>query len=157
MSKIILIGHGGSGKDFLLKKMTHRGYNKAISYTTRQPRQGEIPGVDYHYITEQQFHQMTQDDIWHEMDCYRGWYYGSTKEDFKSKNIFIKTPEGIQKMSDIDRAKCFVIYLDIPENIRRERLIARNDVDSVERRLASDALAFENFKDYDLRITNPFF
>ena len=157
MSKIILIGHGGSGKDFLVKRMMQKGYLKAISYTTRLPREGEIPDVDYHYITEEEFHSMTKADMWHEMDCYRGWYYGSTKEDFKTKTLFIKTPEGMQKMSHLDRAKCFVIYLDIPEDIRKERLIARNDADSVDRRLAADNTAFKDYKDYDLRINNPFF
>lgn len=156
-SKIILVGSGGSGKDFLAKKFQQRGYEKAISYTTRPIRENEKDGVDYHYVTEQFFLDMTTKNAWHEMDCYRGWYYGSLKEDFEEKTLFIKTPEGLAKMSSEDRNKCFIIYLDIPEGVRKERLQSRNDADSVDRRLIADNLAFQNFKDFDLRVTSPNF
>jgi hypothetical protein len=41
--------------------------------------------------------------------------------------------------------------------MRRERLLRRSDAHDAERRLLADAIDFENFKDYDLRITNPDF
>jgi guanylate kinase len=156
-AKIVLVGAGGSGKDFLAKKFQQRGLQKAISYTTRPIRDGEQNGVDYHYVEEAFFHEMTEKGAWHEMDCYRGWYYGSLKEDFENKSLFIKTPEGLAKMSAEDRSKCFIIYLDIPESVRRERLQSRNDADSVDRRLAADRNAFNNFSDFDLRVTSPNF
>ena len=51
-----------------------------------------------------------------------------------------------------------VIYLAIPEEIRRERMNRRvGNADSVERRIASDRKDFENFTDYDIKITDPNF
>lgn len=156
-SKVIILGSGASGKDFLSKRFQERGFVKSVSYTTRPKREGEIDGVDYHYISEEEFHRMTQQDMWHEMDCYRGWYYGSTKADFEKCNLFIKTPEGMAKMNPKDRARCFVLFLDIPEEVRRKRLEERNDSDSVERRLEADRKAFDNYSDYDLKIEDPKF
>ncbi len=51
-----------------------------------------------------------------------------------------------------------VIYLDIPESIRRDRLVKRKDSDDgVEQRLDRDRQDFEGFIDYDLRVTNQDF
>jgi dephospho-CoA kinase len=52
----------------------------------------------------------------------------------------------------------FVIYLDIPQKVRRERLGERNDKnDSVERRISADIEQFRNFSDFDCKITNENF
>jgi dephospho-CoA kinase len=49
------------------------------------------------------------------------------------------------------------VYIDIDEDVRKERLLKRNDVDNVERRLNADHLDFLNFTDYNHSITNPLF
>ena len=49
---IILVGESASGKSTIEKILTEKyGYKKTISYTTRQPRDGEINGVNYHFNT----------------------------------------------------------------------------------------------------------
>lgn len=156
-AKIIIVGAGASGKNFLAERFQNRGFQRAVSYTTRPIRKGEKEGMDYHYISEEEFMRMSAENLWHEMDCYRGWYYGSLKSDFEEKSLFIKTPEGMAKMSKEDRSKCFVIFLDIPEDVRKHRLTERNDADSVDRRLLADKNAFTNFRDYDLKIEDPKF
>jgi dephospho-CoA kinase len=51
-----------------------------------------------------------------------------------------------------------VIYIDIDEDIRRQRLEQRNDNnDSIERRISADAEQFRNFSDFDCKITNDKF
>ena len=45
-------------------------------------------------------------------------------------------------------------FIDIPKDIRKSRLLNRNDADSVDRRLQTDSEDFNDFKDYDIRITN---
>jgi len=71
--------------------------------------------------------------------------------------LFIMTPSGISKLKPEDREESFIVYIDIPEKVRRERLLKRNDADNVERRLAADDKDFENFIDFDSRITDPDF
>ena len=47
--KIIIVGPGGSGKDFLRKKMVEKGFSYGISFTSRPPRKGEEEGKDYFF------------------------------------------------------------------------------------------------------------
>ena len=58
-------------------------------------------------------------------------------------------------LPDEIRNQCFVIYLDIPLEIRRDRIYVRNDNDDmIDRRIEADELQYQNFNNYDCRITN---
>jgi hypothetical protein len=68
------------------------------------------------------------------------------------------TPKGISHIKDEDRLTSFIIFFDIPIDIRRERLINRNmPGDSTERRIEADEADFIDFNDFDIKITNPNF
>jgi dephospho-CoA kinase len=77
------------------------------------------------------------------------WYYGRTIEAFYSGNLVIMTPAGIAQMSQKDLDESYIIFLNIAESIRRERLNLRSDADDIERRIASDEKDFENFTKYN--------
>lgn len=96
------------------------------------------------------------DGFWHEYVEFNGWYYGTSKEQFYNTcNLFIMTPIGLSHINDTDRKNTLVIYLDIPENIRRERLIQRHmPGDTLERRIAADENDFIDFNNYDVKISN---
>ena len=89
---------------------------------------------------------------------FNGWIYGTTKSQFWGDDLFIMTPKGISHITEEDRKKSFIIYLDIPVDVRTERLKNRNmPGDSLERRILADEMDFMGFSDYDLRITNSDF
>lgn len=155
--RIIICGHGGSGKDYLKNKLVEKGFNPGISFTTRKPRVGEIDGVDYYYCSDEKFNSMIKNQELYEYKEFRGWFYGTSLKEFYSAEIFIMTPPSIKELSKKDRKKSFIIYLDIDERIRKMRLSSRNDVDSVDRRLKADREMFEDFNDYDLKIVEPDF
>jgi guanylate kinase len=68
------------------------------------------------------------------------------------------TPNELSQISPNDRKDCFIVYLDIDRQTRQSRIVERSDNnDSIERRLDSDEMDFLEFKDYDLRITDPKF
>lgn len=157
MSRIIIVGAGGSGKDTLKDRMIEKGYKREVSYTTRPKRDTETEGVDYHYITHDEFMKMVGENKFIQYKDFRGWMYGTHRFEWSTKNLFIMTPEGLEALSESDRAMSFVIYVDIEESIREARLRERNDADDVERRLNADREQFDGFIDYDLRITNPTF
>ena len=153
--KIIIVGPGGSGKDFLRKKMVNRGFEYGVSFTSRPAREGESEGIDYYYRDENFFE--LNSDIFLEIQEFNGWKYGISKDEFSIKNLFILSPSGLRSLPKSIRNESFVIYLNPAEETRIERLKGRNDADSVERRLIADKKDFFGFSDYDIMITNEDF
>jgi guanylate kinase len=159
MNKIILAGKAASGKDHMRKILESRGFIYGISFTTRPPREGEIHGVDYYFLSEDEFIQKIQENFWYEYVMFNGWYYGTSVDQFhNSCNLFIMTPVGISHIKKEDRLSCTIIYIDIPFHIRKDRLLTRNmPGDSLIRRLEADENDFALFNDYDIKINNPSF
>jgi guanylate kinase len=148
---------GASGKDYMRKCLEDRGYSYAVSFTTRPPRSNEIEGKDYFFLTKDYFKQLIDENHFYEYVVFNEWYYGTSNDQFYNDKIFIMTPKGLSHVSEKDREESLVIFFDIEEDIRRERLSSRNDADTIERRLLADALDFKDFKDFDIKITNPNF
>jgi guanylate kinase len=159
--RIILVGKAGSGKDFMRRKLESRNFKYATSYTTRPAREGEVEGKDYFFITDEQAEQMIANGEFFEYVPFNGWIYGTTLSQWNQENdesVFIMTPTGLSHVGPHDRKECFVIFVDIDKDVRRERLLNRNmPGDSLERRIEADELDFDNFTNYDIRITNPDF
>lgn len=158
MKRLIIVGKGGSGKDYLRKKLEERGFKYCVSHTSRPPREGEVNGKDYHFISlDTAIHEFIEKGRFYEHVVFNGWVYGTSLDEFNSSNLFIMTPSGLASMRIQDREESFVVYLDIPEDVRRDRLSKRNDADKLERRLQADYEDFKWFFDYDARITDPLF
>lgn len=155
--RIILIGKGGSGKDHLRKILEDNGLNYCISHTTRPIREDEKDGKDYFFVDESIFLLMIENGDFYENVVFNTWYYGTSKEEFKKKDLLIMTPKGISALSKEDRESSIVIYIDIDEETRRKRISTRKDADQAERRLKSDFLDFEKFDDFDASISDPSF
>jgi guanylate kinase len=152
--RIILVGKAASGKDHARKILQSRGFMYAVSYTTRPPRAEEIEGKDYFFKSKEEFQRMIDEGEFYEHVSFNDWYYGTSVDQFYEDDIFIMTPYGISKLRESDRKNSFIIFFDVEEDVRRERLSQRSDADTVERRLVADDKDFENFTDFDLRITN---
>lgn len=156
--RVIIVGKGGSGKDHLRKSLSEMGYKYCVSHTSRPPRQGEEDGVDYFFVSiEDVSDPVFLEKNFYEWVTFNGWFYGTSVSEFKQSDLLIMTPSGVEKLRHEDRKNSHIIYLDIPEEIRRQRLLSRRDADHVERRLAADQEDFSNFDDYDEQITDPFF
>lgn len=150
--RIVIVGAGGSGKDYLASKLTDLGYEKSVNYTTRPPRDTEEDGKDYHYITKKEFKQMIKEGEFHEYTEFNKWFYGTSVYSWLNCSVFIATPSGISKIKEEDRKECFIVYLNISESIRRDRISKRSDADSIERRIAADREDFKDFKDFDFLV-----
>jgi guanylate kinase len=157
--RIILVGKAASGKDYARKILTNNGLEYGVSYTTRDPRPGETDGIDYHFKTIEDFQYMDAHNEWYEFVNFNGWLYGTTKVQFYNEcDLFIMTPDGLSHLSKEDRDKSLVIYFDIEENMRRNRLEVRDGyADDINRRIAADELQFKEFNNYDHSITNSAF
>ena len=159
MNKTILIGKSAAGKDHMRKVLEGRGFIYGTSYTTRPPREDEIDGQDYYFISEKDFKNFADNNYWYEYVEFNGWFYGTSYEQFQfTCNLFIMTPKGIDAINPIDRKNCTIIYLDIPLAIRKARLEQRGDLnDKIQRRINADDIDFAGFNDYDIVINNPNF
>lgn len=159
-NKVIVVGYGGSGKDYLVDKLvTEKGMKRSVSYTTRPMRKGEKNGTIYNFVDKETFIKMVENGEFHEWEEFKqGWYYGCTKESFEECDLFIKTVGGLSQMTKENRKKCTVVFLDIPKEVILERLNERNDNndDSI-RRMEADERDFKDFDDYDIRIYDPLF
>jgi len=160
--KIIIVGASGSGKDYLLKGLIAKGESYEPKITTRPIREGELNGVDYNFLNEKEFSLMYEKNLIKVHQSFniknQKWYYAISNENFKKNNLFIMTPYEVSLLSAEERKGCFVVFLDIPEEIRRKRISERNDNnDSIERRIFADRIDFRYFKDYDMKICDSEF
>lgn len=156
--KLVLVGKAAAGKDYLKNRLKKKGFNIGISHTTRPPRPGELDGVDYHFIDQDTFKQMVEEDQFVEYMHFNGWSYGQTKEDFEQAEVMIMSKDGLDILPEQYRKQCIVIYLDISRKTRIKRLNQRDDPnDSTMRRLLADDEQFEGFKNFEIRITNSDF
>ena len=165
--KLILLGKSGSGKDFLMRKLVEKKLRGCLKMTTRPQRKHEIQWVTYEFVADWTFKEKIDNDEFLVYQIFEvtpegkdpeTWYYGITKEEFEKSQVFIMTPGEFENITPEVRKGCFVVYLDIDRDTRESRILGRQDKnDSVTRRLDADEIDFQNFKDYDLRITDPYF
>ena len=156
--RIILVGKAASGKDHLRKRFESHGFKYAVSYTTRPPREGEIDGKDYIFISEDESKVLIESGFFYEYVIFNGWVYGTSVSQFYNDDLFIMTPAGVSHIKPEDRLSSFIIYTDIEMSIRMTRLANRNmPGDSMDRRIKADEVDFKDFSDYDLKVTNPDF
>ena len=156
--RIILVGHAASGKDYLADKFIERGFRKDVSLTTRPMRnKGEVDGLTYHYLSEELFMRYVSDNKFYENVKHNNWRYGTLKTSWDTSDVFIMTPSGVASIKPEDRKDCIVVFIDIAEHIRKQRMGLRSDADKAERRIEADKKDFKGFIDYDYRIKTPTF
>lgn len=156
--KLVLVGKAAAGKDYLKNKLRKKGFTPGVSHTTRPPRPGEVDGVDYHFIDQETFKTMIENNEFVEYMDFNGGWYGQTKEDFEAAEVMIMSKDGLDILPQEYRERCVVIYLDADRKTRVQRLTNRNDKnDTIHRRLQADEVQFENFTDFEIRITNTDF
>ena len=156
-NKFIIIGKAASGKDFLQMQFVCNGWIPLRQYTTRPKRPNEV-GDEYHFVTEEEFDSISDNLM--SVQYFNGWRYGYDIKEALTSDVMIFSPANFISMhtspdmgSMILECSSKIIYLDIDEDTRRERLSVRyvggNEDDSLERRLQADAKDFEFFDKYD--------
>ena len=146
---IVLVGESASGKSSIEKYLVeHYGLRKIVSYTTRPPREGEVDGVDYHFISEQEFLRMKYDEAFAETAVYRGWYYGTAKEDCADDKVAVLTPHGLRQIKKIPGLNVVSYYIAVPRRDRLIKILQRgDDIEEAYRRSLSDVGQFDGIED----------
>ena len=68
---ICLVGKSCSGKDTIARELVKLGYERILTYTTRPARSNELDGVDYHFVTENEFKDMIKNKEFLEWRSYQ--------------------------------------------------------------------------------------
>lgn len=146
---IVLVGESASGKSSIEKYFVDNyGYNKIVSYTTRPPREGEVDGVDYHFITKSQFRRLKEQDFFAETAIYNDWYYGVAKKDCTDDKVAVLTPHGLRQVSKIKDINITSFYINVPRRDRLIKILQRGDnIEESYRRNLSDVGMFDGIRD----------
>lgn len=110
----IISAPSGAGKTTLAKAVLGRlpDILYSVSYTTRKPRTGEIDGVDYHFISKQDFNKGIKENRWTEWAEVYGNYYG-TSGSFINKGL----SSGRDILLDIDVQGTIQILNHYPDSV----------------------------------------
>ena len=160
MSKrIIIVGPAASGKDFLKKKFGERGFKLDVSYTDREPREGEVEGKDYYFFPTDHFQVKINLKGFYEWVQHGKYRYGTGSWEWDNMDVFIMETEGLKQLSKEERQNCFVIYLNPSRTVRQARMKEERgwSHDKIMGRTVTDHSKFNGFTDYDMMITNPDF
>lgn len=155
MYKIIaLIGKAGSGKDTLLRKLIENNpsFNEIISCTSRPKREGEKEGINYYYLTEQEFKEKEKQGEMLETSYFNNWFYGTpcSSLDKDKINIGVFNPDGIKSMrsKSIEEGILYrIFYITTSSKMRLLRQLNREENPNVEeiiRRYNADEKDFKN-------------
>lgn len=151
MYKIIaIIGEAGSGKDTLMNKVIYEAgaapvsiFHTLISCTTRPPRDYEKDGVNYYFLTNEEFAARVLKNDFLEVSEFNNWFYGTAKSelDLNKINIAVLNPEGIENILLHDDIQLKVFYLDVKGKTRLIRQLQREenpDIPEIYRRYMAD-------------------
>jgi len=160
----IVSGPSGSGKTTLSKNVIERLDNLkfVVSYTTRRQREGEINGIDYKFVTDEEFDQLIENDSLSEWALVHGYRYGTPVE-----YIELAESSGVDLIFDIDvqgasslRTKfsegicIFVIPSSL--DILKQRLVERKTegIAEIDKRLDDAKKEMNEIRNYDYIIIN---
>lgn len=141
---IVLIGESASGKSTIEKELVKKGYKKIISYTTRPIRKNEIDGIDYHYISVDEFKNKLSNGFFAENTIYNDWYYGIAKQDCIDDAVVVVEPYGFRQLIKLEDLHIISFYIKVDERERLIRMVKRGDnLLEVFRRIFSDQGVFQ--------------
>ena len=130
---IVLLGASGSGKSTLEHELaTHHGFEKIISYTTRQPRNNEENGKDYWFVDNDTFREIMSRDLFAEHDEYsQNRLYGTLKSDYVDGNkVVVLTPNGLRQLKkNCPNEDILTVLVEASLGTRVKRYIDRCGVD----------------------------
>ena len=167
MYKIVaLIGEAGTGKDTIMQRVLAAApslFNEIISCTTRPIREGEKEGVNYYYLTDEEFLDKARKGLMLETTLFNNWYYGTSLDSLSETktNIGVFNPDGIRILlnehKDIDLK---VFRIKCSDKTRMLRQLNREDnpnVDEIIRRYTTDKIDFENLNFNYIEVYNEDF
>ena len=160
---IVLSGPGGVGKSTVVANLrSNRNFFLSVSVTTRVPRQGEIDGESYHFVSPEIFQKMIDENDFLEWADFAGARYGTPRtpvEDALNSGFNVLLEIEIQGARQVKRAKpeALMVFLEPPTFEELEERIKSRGTDTPERIKARLDLARSEMaaaSEFDVILTN---
>lgn len=156
MTNIIIIGKSGSGKTSIANYISENFRYDLVKQVTTRPKRSDDEDKYYNFISVEEFNNLIKDCKLAEWNEFRGWKYGTLKEDLSSSNkILVTNPIGLKQLvwQDLDY---IAFYIDVDTGIRVLRQTKRgDDPKEIERRLLTDEKDFRDIDKYvDFTVNN---
>ncbi len=162
---VVLSGPSGSGKDTVLKAVLKRldgGGFLSVSMTTRRMREGEQEGVDYFFVSREQFQKNIDDDLMLEYAKYGSNYYGTPVGPVRDmlaqgKTVFLNIE--VQGGANIRRlipeaVQIFIAPPSVEELERRLRTRGTEDEETILQRMKIAEDEMKHSSEYDYIVVN---
>ena len=164
---IILSGPSGVGKNCVRQEIMKSGkvdLTYSISMTTRQPREKEVDGVDYYFVTKEEFQKNIDEGNFLEWASFVGNYYGTPRDKVEQlrnegKNVFleIEINGANQVMSQIHDDRVISFFLMPPSIKQLENRIRKRKTESeeiIQERLQKGEKEMTMTQNYDYIVIN---
>ena len=160
----VISGPSGAGKGTLVARVLQSVPDAwlSVSATTREPREGEVDGVHYYFVSKRVFKEMISEDALLEWAEYSGNYYGTPIQ-----SVYDHMSAGEQVILEIDVQGAFqirekvgsakLVFIEPPsieELERRLRGRGTESEDSVQRRLKAAEVELSRKEEYDIQLVN---
>ena len=159
----VMSGFSGAGKGTIVKELLkNNDIFLSISCTTRKPRDGEVDGKDYYFVTREEFEKMIREGEMIEWAEYAGNYYGTPKKavndrlaEGKDVLLEIEVQGGMQvKKLFPEAVLLFVVPPSADELLNRLRTRGTENESQIGLRLEQTVREIEYIKDYDYIVLN---
>jgi len=161
---IVISGPSGVGKDAVIKGMKARqiDFHFVVTATTRPPRQGEIDGVDYIFVSPERFAEMIDYDELLEYALVYNDYKGVPKEQVRKalasrKDVIMRVDvQGAARIREITSGALLIFLTTENESEMVSRLQKRDteSSDDLVMRIATARQEFKRIPEYDYIVVN---
>ena len=159
----VISGFSGVGKGTIVKKLVEKeGYALSVSATSRAPRQGEVHGREYFFLTREEFHSMIENDGLIEWAEYVNNFYGTPREYVEERlaggeDVILEIePQGALKVK-AQYPEAVLIFI-VPPNAKEleNRLVGRGteEVETIKKRLKRAAEETSFIENYEYIVIN---
>lgn len=163
----IISAASGAGKTTLVSAVLERvdDLEVSVSHTTRAPREGEVDGVNYHFVDKDTFEAMVEDSEFIEYATVFGNMYGTSRQHIqeqllKGKDVILEIDwQGARQIRQL-MPDCRSVYIVPPSTeALRERLMSRgkDDEDIIARRMREAISEMSHYVEFDYLIINDDF
>lgn len=165
-SKLIVISApSGTGKTSVIKEILKQFSDKltfSISATTRKKRSNETNGVEYYFLTEEEFKKKIENDEFIEWEVIYGDYYGTLKSEVQrafneGKHILFELDvKGSLKLKKLypEAILIFIVPPSIEELEKRLKKRNTETQDSLQKRIERAKMELEQAKYFDYKVEN---